>query len=51
MRIESQETTLMLLAGDAFTGALVVCTFIAAVCSLNISEFELNTFAHDPEVA
>ena len=51
MRIESQETTLMLLAGDAFTGALVACTFIAAVCSLNISEFELNTFAHDPEVA
>ena len=41
----------MLLAGDAFTGALVACTFIAAVCSLNISEFELNTFAHDPEVA
>ena len=51
MRIESQETTLMLLAGDVFTGALVVCTFIAAVCSLNIREFELNTFAHDPEVA
>ena len=42
-----RDSTLMLLAGDAFNGALVVCTFIAALCSLNISEVELEIIAHD----